>query len=76
MEAATPAKFDEDLAVTVLLLQESAPNPIDAARMIAALVRGILEGAGCDLPWLAKKPSRRGAKRSPRARRSRVTREV
>jgi len=49
--AETPAQFDETVAVTVLVLQERIPDPASAARVIAAFVRGVLEGAGCPFPW-------------------------
>ena len=43
--AETAAQF----ATTLLLLQERLP--VSAARVIAAFVRGIMEGAGCPFPW-------------------------
>ena len=51
MAAETAAQFDEMLAATVLLLQERMPDPASAARVIAAFVRGVMEGAGCPFPW-------------------------
>lgn len=68
LEAKTPMKFDEGLTVAVLILQENAPNPVDAARAIAALVRGVLESAGCALPWHVTPRRRGGPARRARAR--------
>ena len=54
-KAKTAAEFDNELAASVQLLQDRLPNQASAARCIAAFVRGVLEGAGCALPWNLKK---------------------
>jgi hypothetical protein len=64
--AKTAEQFDLELAVTILCLQDRLADPTRTARVIAAFVRGVLEGAGCALPWNLTK--RRGGPSAKRAR--------
>jgi hypothetical protein len=73
MAAKTPEQFDEALVGLLVLVHERVPNPASASRVIGAFMRGVLEGAGCTLPWSLKKPPRRKVSSRARKRQPRVT---
>jgi len=59
MRAKTASEFDQEVAVTILCLQENSADPRVAAWCIAAFMRGVLEGAGIKFPWHPEKADRR-----------------